>query len=128
MSDRQFAWAPVTATGIGSLPGTSSAEAARVVAGELPDFIHVFELPARGPGSDIIGRTATLQFRLVETDSAAAAETVPQRLSVGETVPRTVGLKRDVIATGEQLKQASAGIDKDQRPMVSVRLDDVAGR
>jgi preprotein translocase subunit SecD len=77
---------------------------------------------------DIIGRTATLQFRLVETDSAAAAETVPQRLSVGETVPRTVGLKRDVIATGEQLKQASAGIDKDQRPMVSVRLDDVAGR
>ena len=77
---------------------------------------------------DIIGRTATLQFRLVETDAAAAAETVPQRLSVGETVPRTVGLKRDVIATGEQLKQASAGIDKDQRPMVSVRLDDVAGR
>jgi preprotein translocase subunit SecD len=77
---------------------------------------------------DIIGRTATLQFRLVETDSAAAAETVPQRLSVGETVPRTVGLKRDVIATGEQLKQASAGIDENQRPMVSVRLDDVAGR
>jgi len=77
---------------------------------------------------DIIGRTATLQFRLVEADAAAAAETVPQRLSVGETVPRTVGLKRDIIATGEQLKQASAGIDKDQRPMVSVRLDDVAGR
>ncbi len=77
---------------------------------------------------DIIGRTATLQFRLVETDSAAAAETVPQRLAVGETVARTVGLKRDVIATGEQLKQASAGIDNDQRPMVSVRLDDVAGR
>ena len=77
---------------------------------------------------DIIGRTATLQFRLVETDSGAAAETVPQRLGPGETVPRSVGLKRDVIATGEQLKQASAGIDRDQRPMVSVRLDDVAGR
>ena len=77
---------------------------------------------------DIIGRTATLQFRLVETDSAAAAETVPQRAQVGETTPRPVGLKRDVIATGEQLKQASAIIDKDQRPAVSVRLDDVAGR
>jgi preprotein translocase subunit SecD len=77
---------------------------------------------------DIIGRTATLQFRLVEPDSAAAAETVPQRLAVGETVPRTTGLKRDVIATGEQLKKASAGIDKDQRPMVSVELDDVGGR
>lgn len=77
---------------------------------------------------DIIGRTATLQFRLVETDTGAAAETVPQRLGPGETVPRSIGLKRDVIATGEQLKQASAGIDRDQRPMVSVRLDDVAGR
>jgi preprotein translocase subunit SecD len=77
---------------------------------------------------DIIGRTATLQFRLVETDTGAAAETVPQRLGPGETEPRMVGLKRDVIATGEQLKQASAGIDRDQRPMVSVRLDDVAGR
>ena len=77
---------------------------------------------------DIIGRTATLQIRLVETDSAAAAETVPQRLAAGETTPRTVGLKREVIATGEQLKQASATIDRDQRPAVSVRLDDVAGR
>jgi preprotein translocase subunit SecD len=76
---------------------------------------------------DIIGRTATLQFRLVETDSAAAAETVPQRPAADGT-PRPVGLKRDIIATGEQLKQASATIDKDQRPAVSVRLDDVAGR
>ena len=77
---------------------------------------------------DILGRTATLQFRLAETDPAAAAETVPQRMAPGETVPRMVGLKRDVIATGEQLKQASATIDQDQRPAVSVRLDDVAGR
>jgi preprotein translocase subunit SecD len=77
---------------------------------------------------DILGRTATLQFRLVEQDSGAAAETVPQRLERGETVPRMVGLKRDVIATGEQLRQASATIDQNQRPAVSVRLDDVAGR
>ena len=70
----------------------------------------------------IIGRTATLQFRLVDTDTATAAEVVPARDG------RSVGLKRDVIATGEQLKQAAATIDKDQRPAVSVRLDDVAGR
>ena len=76
----------------------------------------------------IIGRTATLQIRLVETDVASAAETVPERLGAGETMPRTVGLKRDVIATGEQLIQASATIDRDQRPAVSVRLNDVAGR
>ncbi|MFO0472545.1 MAG: protein translocase subunit SecD [Pseudomonadota bacterium] len=76
----------------------------------------------------IIGRTATLQIRLVETDLSAAAETVPERLGAGETMPRMVGLKRDVIATGEQLVQASATIDRDQRPAVSVRLNDVAGR
>jgi preprotein translocase subunit SecD len=70
----------------------------------------------------IIGRTATLQFRLVDTDTATAAEVVPTRGG------GSVGLKRDSIATGEQLKQASATIDKDQRPAVSVRLDDVAGR
>ncbi len=101
-----------------------------VIQQQGPDRV-VVQLPGvqdTARAKDIIGRTATLQFRLVETDSAAAAETVPQRLAVGETVARTVGLKRDVIATGEQLKQASAGIDKDQRPMVSVRLDDVAGR
>ena len=76
----------------------------------------------------IIGRTATLQIRLVETDSSLAAESVPQRLEAGELMPRTVGLKRDVIATGEQLVSASATFDRDQRPAVSVRLNDVAGR
>jgi preprotein translocase subunit SecD len=76
--------------------------------------------PARA--KDILGRTATLQFRLAEPDTATAAEVVPTRQG------GTVGLKRDVIATGDQLKGASATIDKDQRPTVSVRLDDVAGR
>jgi preprotein translocase subunit SecD len=76
--------------------------------------------PARA--KDILGRTATLQFRLVEPATETAAEVVPTRQG------GNVGLKRDVIATGDQLKQASATIDKDQRPAVSVRLDDVAGR
>ena len=76
--------------------------------------------PARA--KDILGRTATLQFRLVEPDTATAAEVVPTRGG------GNVGLKRDAIATGEQLKQASATIDQDQRPAVSVKLDDVAGR
>jgi methionine synthase II (cobalamin-independent) len=48
------------ATGVGSLPGTDPREAAAVVVGELPDFPHLAELPARGPGADMIGRTAGL--------------------------------------------------------------------
>jgi Cobalamin-independent synthase, Catalytic domain len=55
-----FPWPAGSATGIGSMPGTSPAEAMRVVAGELPDFPHLPELPDRGPGADLTGRTAAL--------------------------------------------------------------------
>jgi methionine synthase II (cobalamin-independent) len=55
-----FPWPAATATGIGSMPGTSAAEAAAVVLGELPDFPYLPELPGRGPGSDLTGRTAGL--------------------------------------------------------------------
>jgi methionine synthase II (cobalamin-independent) len=51
-------WGP--ASGVGSLPGTDPAEAVRLVVGELPDFAHLPELPARGPGADLIGRSAAL--------------------------------------------------------------------
>ncbi len=52
------AWGP--ATGVGSLPGTDPAEALRTVLGELPAMPHLPELPARGAGADMIGRTAAL--------------------------------------------------------------------
>lgn len=48
------------ATGVGSLPGTDPGEAAAQVAGELPDLPHLAELPARGPGADMVGRAAGL--------------------------------------------------------------------
>ncbi|MEV0716651.1 methionine synthase [Asanoa sp. NPDC050611] len=51
-------WAAGSATGVGSMPGTDIAEAQRMVLGELPDLPHLAELPARGPGADIIGRTS----------------------------------------------------------------------
>jgi len=53
-------WTPGTATAIGSLPGTDPLEAARTVAGELPELPYLPELPARGVGADMIGRTAAL--------------------------------------------------------------------
>jgi hypothetical protein len=46
------------ATGIGSLPGTDIVEALRVVFGELPDLPYLPELPARGPGAELLGRSA----------------------------------------------------------------------
>ncbi|WP_369190313.1 methionine synthase [Streptomyces sp. R08] len=48
------------ATGVGSLPGGDAREAARTATGAFEDFPFLPELPARGPGADMIGRTAGL--------------------------------------------------------------------
>ena len=56
----RFPWPPASATGVGSLPGTDPAEASRLVFGELPDLPHLAELPARGPGAGLTGRTAAI--------------------------------------------------------------------
>ncbi|MFJ9566741.1 methionine synthase [Streptomyces fuscichromogenes] len=52
------------ATGVGSLPGTDSREAAKTATGSFEDFPFLPELPARGPGADMIGRTAGLLVEL----------------------------------------------------------------
>ncbi|MFF3513297.1 methionine synthase [Streptomyces sp. NPDC002573] len=46
------------ATGIGSMPGGDAREAAKTVTGSFEDFPFLAELPSRGPGADMIGRTA----------------------------------------------------------------------
>ncbi len=69
MDDR--ASGAIRTTGIGSMPGTDPDEATRVVAGEW-DVPHVVELPARGPGADMIGRTLAL---LVDATGEFAGET-----------------------------------------------------
>jgi hypothetical protein len=45
------------ATGIGSMPGTDFGESLRIVLDRLPDLPHLPELPARGVGAAMIGRT-----------------------------------------------------------------------
>jgi methionine synthase II (cobalamin-independent) len=47
-------------TSIGSWPGTDPHEAARIVAGECPLLPALPELPGRGAGADMVGRTAAL--------------------------------------------------------------------
>ncbi|MFI8340635.1 methionine synthase [Streptomyces sp. NPDC085639] len=48
------------ATGVGSLPGGDAREAAKTVTGSFEDFPYLAELPARGPGADMIGRSLGL--------------------------------------------------------------------
>lgn len=61
-SARRRRWQPGQgwATGVGSVPGTDAREAATVVTGELPELPHLCELPNRGAGADMIGRTGAL--------------------------------------------------------------------
>jgi len=70
------AWGP--ASGVGSLPGTDPAEAVRLVLGELPEFAHLPELPARGPGADLIGRTAALLVDVAVDLTPAGWRLVPR--------------------------------------------------
>ncbi|MBO3746364.1 methionine synthase [Streptosporangiaceae bacterium NEAU-GS5] len=62
MSD--FPWAEAAATGVGSHPGDDHLEALRVVFGEAPALPYLPELPGRGVGADLVGRTAALLVEL----------------------------------------------------------------
>ncbi|MET0764266.1 MAG: methionine synthase [Blastococcus sp.] len=69
-------WGP--ASGVGSLPGADPAEAVRLVVGELPDFAHLPELPDRGPGADMIGRSAAFLVDLAVDLTPAGWRLVPR--------------------------------------------------
>lgn len=82
----------------------------------------------------ILGATATLEYRAVN-DSANAAEAAqsgkvpPDSKLYYDQQGAPVLLKKDVIATGDQLVDATSGYDQQSgTPMVSVRLDSVGGR
>lgn len=105
--DGAVPWAAAVATGVGSMPGSSSRDAARIVAGELPEFAHVPELPARGPGSDLIGRTGGL---LAGVASGLGMETTPQGWRFGGGLGREMRraqsfLGEDLDALEEQLQE-----------------------
>ncbi len=61
-------------SGLGVVPGDSSSEAARVIAGECPAAPFIPILPHRGPGADPVGRTAGLLSWITNDFSI---ETVP---------------------------------------------------
>jgi len=81
---------------------------------------------------DIIGRTATLEFRAVDESITPGTElnaTIPlnsELFTQGENVP--VVVSKDVIAGGESIVSATAGFDQNQRPDVNIELNDEGGR
>ncbi len=66
---------------------------------------------------EILGSTATLEFRLVGEEGAGS-----QQMKNRDGQP--VWLKRSIIVTGDQISSASSGVDQQSgRPAVMVRLD-----
>ena len=59
-SPAAYPWPAQSATGVGSMPGTDPLETMRLIFGELPELPHLAELPDRGPGADLTGRTAAM--------------------------------------------------------------------
>ncbi|WP_433531839.1 methionine synthase [Micromonospora sp. CA-263727] len=103
MSDQGWPWGAGAATGIGSLPGTDIAEAQRVVLGELPGLPHLAELPGRGPGADLIGRSAGLLVELPVELYAARWRVAPRP---GRDLRRARDLmERDLDQLAEQAEE-----------------------
>ncbi|HVL58656.1 MAG TPA: protein translocase subunit SecD [Burkholderiaceae bacterium] len=83
---------------------------------------------------DILGRTATLEARLVDLSNEAQAAVLNQGpVPFGSQLFRhgrgaPVVLRAQPIFTGEQLTNAGATFDEHQRPAVAITLNEAAGR
>lgn len=100
-------WPEATATGVGSMPGASPRESARIIAGEFAALLHLAELPARGPGADLVGRTMGLLHRVA---SDLGAETTPDgwRIAAGD---------------GRTMRRARSWLDEDLDALEEVASD-----
>jgi methionine synthase II (cobalamin-independent) len=103
-----------TASGTGSWPGIAARQAAEVVVGELgAAMAHLVELPARGVGSDIVGRAGAL---LIDV----AIDTVPRGYRIaarpGAVTRRAVSLLDEDIDALEEAWEI-AGLRGSGRPV-----------
>jgi preprotein translocase subunit SecD len=75
---------------------------------------------------DIIGRTATLQVRLLAEGSGLGADAFPEVQADGSV--RQVMVKKEVVVTGDHFVEAKPAFDgQTQQPAVAVTLDSVGG-
>ena len=81
---------------------------------------------------DIIGRTATLEVRMVDesvargTEETAAVPFGSELFKIGKGAP--VVLYKDPIITGDYISSAGASFDQNQQPAVSIDLNGDGGR
>ncbi len=110
-TERRAPWPAGSATGVGSMPGTDPREAMAVIVGELPDFPHLAELPARGPGADLIGRTASLLVDLPVQTTAGGWRLAARP---GRDLGRAAGMLSADLDAMEEVADGFAGTFKIQ--------------
>ncbi|HEV8024195.1 MAG TPA: hypothetical protein VGP37_04840 [Candidatus Nanopelagicales bacterium] len=88
------------------MPGIDAREAMNIVAGEFADFVPLVELPARGPGADHIGRTASL---LAQVDRSFEVETMPSGWRLGHTGQRELSRARGFLSQDIDALEEFAG-------------------
>ena len=78
---------------------------------------------------DIIGATATLEFRLVDTTNETdSSDFSIKSKAYKDKYNNPVILKREVILTGENIVDASSGFDQNSRPAVNITLDSIGAK
>ena len=94
--------------------------------------------PARA--KDILGRTATLEVRLVAEEQAASPNSdafmqykdTPAPFGTDKFMDAERGVpvlvKKQVVITGDRIRDAQPGFDEHGRPSVNIRTDDTGGR
>ncbi|AUR52527.1 protein translocase subunit SecD [Aquella oligotrophica] len=95
----------------------------------------VVELPGvqdTARAKDILGRTATLEVRMVDDDKPTLTQALNGNVPVGEELldePNSDGsmtkllVKKDVELTGDNINDAQAGFDENGSPAVNISLD-----
>ena len=94
----------------------------------------VVELPGvqdTAKAKEILGRTATLEVRLVDEDAMRSNSTInvdvfPERKRDGSV--SNVPTRKQVLLTGDRFTGAGATFDQHQQPAVSINLDAAGGR
>lgn len=101
-------------TGVGSVLGTSVTAWAGRIADQLPEFPHVPELPERGPGADMIGRTLGLLSEIAPDFTAATTVTGWELTRASRDMRRARSLLAEDLDAVEQAWQGHTGLAKQQ--------------
>lgn len=83
---------------------------------------------------DILGRTASLEIRMVDEDATAQQQAISGQVPLGDDLlversGQPVLVKRQVVLTGDRINDAQAGFDgRNSEPAVHVNLDGTGAR